>query len=338
MRKVMLMLLLASVATPGLAQRMDRDDGGRGAERVDRAERMDRAERRQEAAPQEQQREAPAPPAAPVFERQAPPQVVDRRSAPQVENGGGGWQGRGQRGGWNGGNAGNAGQPVDPAAVGRWRDRREQAIGGGEQSPAPQRPTRWGDHVRTPEAGGWTAPVGAGVAVAPNAVPNGGTIDHRWDDRRDGRNPGGLREGSVGDPRRDGRRDGGWNGRDDRRTNGWNGRDDRRWNGHDRDNRRWTNHWHNDRRYDWRSYRNQNRFVFRLGTYRDPFGYGYRPLSIGYTMYSGYYQSNYWLDDPYEYRLPPVYGPYRWVRYYDDAVLVDIYSGRVVEVIRNFFW
>ena len=32
------------------------------------------------------------------------------------------------------------------------------------------------------------------------------------------------------------------------------------------------------------------------------------------------------------------YGPYRWVRYYDDAVLVDIYSGEVVDVINNFFW
>ena len=325
MRKVMLMLLLASAATPALAQRMGRDDGNQPAEREDRAE------RRQEVARPEAS--APAPAAAPMVERQAPPQVIDRRSAPQVENGGGGWQGRGQRGGWNGGNdanggnIGNAGQSVDPAAVARWRERREQAVGGGEQAPAPQRPTRWGNHVRTPEGGGWTAPVGGGVAVAPGAVPSGGTSDHRWDGRRDGRNPGTLREGRVGDPRRDGHRDGNWTGRDDRR-----------WNGHDHDDWRWTNHWHNDRRYDWRSYRNQYRFVFRLGNYYDPFGYGYRPLRSGYTMYSGYYRSNYWLDDPYEYRLPPVYGPYRWVRYYDDAVLVDIYSGRVIEVIRNFFW
>jgi hypothetical protein len=36
--------------------------------------------------------------------------------------------------------------------------------------------------------------------------------------------------------------------------------------------------------------------------------------------------------------LPPVYGPYRWVRYWDDALLVDVRSGRVVDVIHNFFW
>ena len=46
----------------------------------------------------------------------------------------------------------------------------------------------------------------------------------------------------------------------------------------------------------------------------------------------------YWIQDPWQYRLPQVYGPYRWVRYYDDVLLVDIYSGEVVDVIHNFFW
>jgi hypothetical protein len=36
--------------------------------------------------------------------------------------------------------------------------------------------------------------------------------------------------------------------------------------------------------------------------------------------------------------LPPAYGPYRWVRYYDDVLLVDIRSGYVVDMINNFFW
>ena len=33
-----------------------------------------------------------------------------------------------------------------------------------------------------------------------------------------------------------------------------------------------------------------------------------------------------------------LYGPYRWVRYYDDVLLVDVYSGEVVDVIYDFFW
>ena len=51
-----------------------------------------------------------------------------------------------------------------------------------------------------------------------------------------------------------------------------------------------------------------------------------------------YYGSSYWLNDPWQYRLPPAYGPYRWVRYWDDALLVNIYTGEVVDVIHNFFW
>jgi hypothetical protein len=28
----------------------------------------------------------------------------------------------------------------------------------------------------------------------------------------------------------------------------------------------------------------------------------------------------------------------RWVRYYDDVLLVDVYTGEVVDVIHDFFW
>jgi len=101
---------------------------------------------------------------------------------------------------------------------------------------------------------------------------------------------------------------------------------------------RWTNNWRNDRRYDWNNYRNQHRSIFRIGFYSDPFGYSYRNWSIGSFLNAGYYGSSYWLNDPWQYRLPPAYGPYRWVRYWDDALLVNIYTGQVEDVIHNFFW
>ena len=102
---------------------------------------------------------------------------------------------------------------------------------------------------------------------------------------------------------------------------------------------RWSStHWRNDRRYDWRNYRERNRSIFRLGFYYDPFGWNYRRWSIGSYLHSSYYGSNFWLDDPWRYRLPPAYGPYRWVRYWDDALLVNIYTGEVVDVMHNFFW
>ena len=104
------------------------------------------------------------------------------------------------------------------------------------------------------------------------------------------------------------------------------------------DHRRWSSDWRRDHRYDWRNYRNSHRSLFRLSRYFDPYGYSYRRFSIGFNLGSSYYGSNYWLDDPWMYRLPPAYGPYRWVRYYDDALLVNIYTGQVVDVLYSFFW
>ena len=50
------------------------------------------------------------------------------------------------------------------------------------------------------------------------------------------------------------------------------------------------------------------------------------------------FSQSYWIDDPYDYRLPEAYGEYRWVRYYNDALLVDIYSGEVVDVVYDIFY
>ena len=100
----------------------------------------------------------------------------------------------------------------------------------------------------------------------------------------------------------------------------------------------WSQHWRNDRRYDWWNWRNRHRSLFNLGFYYDPFGWGYQRYNIGWRMWPSYYHSNFWLNDPWQYRLPYAPPGYRWVRYYDDAVLVDTWDGRVVDVIYNFFW
>lgn len=101
---------------------------------------------------------------------------------------------------------------------------------------------------------------------------------------------------------------------------------------------KWRTDWRRDHRYDWRNYRNQHRSVFRLGAYFDPFGWGYRRYNIGWRLWPNYYSSNYWLNDPYMYRLPYAPFPYKWVRYYDDALLVNTYTGQVVDVMYDFFW
>ena len=59
---------------------------------------------------------------------------------------------------------------------------------------------------------------------------------------------------------------------------------------------------------------------------------------VGWRLWPSYYRNSFWLNDPWQYRLPPAYGPFRWIRYYDDALLVNIYTGEVVDVVYDFFW
>jgi hypothetical protein len=61
-------------------------------------------------------------------------------------------------------------------------------------------------------------------------------------------------------------------------------------------------------------------------------------LNIGFYLGNGFYGSNYWINEPSYYRLPQAYGPYRWVRYYDDVLLIDVRNGYVVDVVHDFFW
>jgi hypothetical protein len=100
----------------------------------------------------------------------------------------------------------------------------------------------------------------------------------------------------------------------------------------------WREDWRRDRRYDWRSHRRQNRSLFRVGIYIDPFGWNYRRFNIGWNLYPSYYSSRYWLNDPWNYRLPRVPYGFRWVRYHGDALLVDLRRGRVVDVLYDVFW
>lgn len=105
------------------------------------------------------------------------------------------------------------------------------------------------------------------------------------------------------------------------------------------DQRRWDRLWRNDNRYNWQNYRQSNRGLYSMGRYYAPYrDYSYRRLSIGLRLNSLFYASRYWINDPWQYRLPAAYGSYRWIRYYDDVLLVDTYSGEVVDVIHNFFW
>nr|WP_232307079.1 RcnB family protein [Sphingomonas sp. Y57] len=165
--------------------------------------------------------------------------------------------------------------------------------------------------------------------------------DRNWTRDRDT-----SRDQRWGSDRRDwDRNDRNW----DRNDRNW-GRDGRNWDRNDRDRRNWANrdrrdndrwdrNWRTDRRYDWRDYRSRNRTIYRLPRYVAPrWGYSYQRWYPGYRWDPWFYGSSYWISDPWYYRLPPAYGDYRWVRYYDDAVLVDVGTGEIIDIIYSFFF
>lgn len=128
-------------------------------------------------------------------------------------------------------------------------------------------------------------------------------------------------------------------GGNNRNWNNNNDDDDRGYRGNNSQNYRWKQTWRNDSRYNWSGHRDRYRNHYKPGRYYSPYrGHSYRRYGIGINIGSAFFGSRYWISDPSYYRLPPAYGPYRWVRYYDDVLLIDLRSGRVVDAIHDFFW
>ena len=179
---------------------------------------------------------------------------------------------------------------------------------------------------------GYRGNVGTDVRVergdSRGQVAIGGQLDVRQgrDDRR------------GNDWRGDGNRGSAWNGnagRGDNRGGNWNR------GGRDYGNRTaWNRNWRQDNRYDWNRRRQYDRNAYHLPRYYAPSGwnYGYRRFDIGFTLSAILFNRNYWIDDAGYYGLPDAYGEYRWVRYYNDALLVDIYTGEVVDTVYGSFW
>jgi hypothetical protein len=276
---------------------------------------------------------------------------------------GGGWRGRGQSDGgtpsWSNGQVQapqaaipNSGlterRPDSSAGSGGWAGRRSR---GNDQGSA-MAPSWNGGSSRENWAnrggasGGYTANNGTYVDPNRNRTYRDSNRDYRsgWRDRSDDRNrdrwrsnraPNGGQWGYNNSYRRGHDNQNGHYGQ-----HGWNNswRGGNNWSGYS-SGHRWDRGWRHDNRYNWHVYRNSNRDIFRMGRYYAPYrNYSYRRLSIGIYLDSLFYSSNYWINDPWRYRLPDVDGPYRWVRYYDDALLIDTYSGEVVDVIHDFFW
>ena len=312
-------------------------------------ERVDRGER---GAGRMQRMERPAPP--PV-QAQVQAQVQAPRAPVMNPPSGGGWQGRPA---WSS----NGSQPARPAppanpngSQGGWQGRQAWQNGGG------------GDRERG-DRGNGVYPNGQPTFGRPAWSGNGGQVPQArpappaWGTRNptyvDPNRANTGWQGNNANDRNRGDRDGQRNGQRDwqnNRGNNWQGGDDR-WRG----NRSWQgnngwrgngwgynnggrgwdrNGWRRNNRYNWYGWRNSHRSTFSLGLYYAPWqGYSYSRFGIGAVIGAPFYDQRYWIADPWAFRLPPADGPYRWVRYYDDALLIDIYSGEVVDVIYDIFW
>ena len=170
--------------------------------------------------------------------------------------------------------------------------------------------------VVTPGERRWDRAGAPSVVIPPGAGERGG------DRQRDGRQAGNpnWRGDGRGDGRSDGRGDNRWDRRGDNRGDG----------------RGWQRgeHWERGRLPP--VFWSQNRY--RLGAYRAPYGYYVRDWGYGDFLPRGWYGDSYFLGDFLDYDLPYPPPGYEWVRVGGDAIMVDRYTGRIVQVVRGIFW
>lgn len=77
---------------------------------------------------------------------------------------------------------------------------------------------------------------------------------------------------------------------------------------------------------------------FHAGIYRAPPGYHYQRWGYGQFMPSIYWGRDYWLTDFLAFGL---FGPpdgYVWVRYGPDALLIDEYTGEIIQADYSAFY
>jgi Ni/Co efflux regulator RcnB len=97
-------------------------------------------------------------------------------------------------------------------------------------------------------------------------------------------------------------------------------RDQVRHDQHDRYNR------HGDRNH---------RHVSYVAPYR---GWNYRRVTVGYQLRPAFYGSRYYINDYGAYNLRAPGRWQRWIRYGDDLLLVNVRTGRVLQVIHYRYW
>lgn len=90
-----------------------------------------------------------------------------------------------------------------------------------------------------------------------------------------------------------------------------------------------------DRDYMRHNYRAQRGFA--IGPYRSPGRAVYRRWVYGDILPSIFWDRQYWLSDYWLFGLDVPPTGYEWVRYWNDAVLVNVHNGEIVQVVYGNF-
>jgi len=77
---------------------------------------------------------------------------------------------------------------------------------------------------------------------------------------------------------------------------------------------------------------------FHANAYHRPSGWYAHRWTYGQRLPRGWYASNYWIGDFLMFGLMAPPDGYVWVRVGDDALLIDEYTGEVVQVVYGIFY
>ena len=91
---------------------------------------------------------------------------------------------------------------------------------------------------------------------------------------------------------------------------------------HDRGDRRWDRH-------------HRRGYSIYVAPRRD---WRYRRVNVGYRLGPEFYGSRYYISDYGLYGLRPPGRHVRWIRYGDDLLLVNVRTGRVVQVLPGRYY
>jgi len=72
--------------------------------------------------------------------------------------------------------------------------------------------------------------------------------------------------------------------------------------------------------------------------WRPPSGFYLRIWGYGDYYPRSWFGADYWIIDPWQYDLPLPPPGLVWVRSGPDALLIDEYTGLIVQVVRHVFW